>query len=253
VYRSLKPHLIVATAEALQRRIEERFPGSGLSKVSGEVLDVAGEAAKLSDSLSRPNVWLRLLAGLGVVAILAVVAGAVSAVDWRFTGTGLSELLQAMEAAINEVVFLGIAVYFLWSLEDRWKRARVLKALDALRSLAHIIDMHQLTKDPDRIVNAVTDTESSPWRALGARQLTRYLDYCSELLAILSKVAAVYVQRFSDPVTLAAVNEIEELATGLSRKIWQKIMILDRILAPELHPAVAPPLAADGSDERRIR
>jgi hypothetical protein len=31
---------------------------------------------------------------------------------------------------------------------------------------------------------------------------------------------------------LAAVNEIEHLTNGLSRKIWQKIMIFDRILAP---------------------
>ena len=31
---------------------------------------------------------------------------------------------------------------------------------------------------------------------------------------------------FDDAVALAAVNEIENLTTGLSRKIWQKIMIL---------------------------
>ena len=29
-----------------------------------------------------------------------------------------------------------------------------------------------------------------------------------------------------------AVNEVENLTNGLSRKIWQKIMILDRIIAP---------------------
>jgi hypothetical protein len=40
------------------------------------------------------------------------------------------------------------------------------------------------------------------------------------------------VQNFDDPVTLGAVNEVETLTNGLSRKIWQKIMIFDRILAP---------------------
>ena len=40
------------------------------------------------------------------------------------------------------------------------------------------------------------------------------------------------MQDFDDPVTLAAVNEIEILTNGLARKIWQKIMIFDRILAP---------------------
>jgi len=33
-------------------------------------------------------------------------------------------------------------------------------------------------------------------------ELTRYLDYCSEMLALISKIAAIYVQRSHDPVTL---------------------------------------------------
>ena len=41
------------------------------------------------------------------------------------------------------------------------------------------------------------------------------------------------------PVTLAAVNEIENLTNGLSRKIWQKIMIFDRILAPSVVPTLS--------------
>ncbi|NIO43804.1 MAG: hypothetical protein GTO41_28795 [Burkholderiales bacterium] len=46
------------------------------------------------------------------------------------------------------------------------------------------------------------------------------------MLSLIGKLAALYVQRFDDPVALASVNEVESLATGLSRKIWQKIMIL---------------------------
>ena len=60
-----------------------------------------------------------------------------------------------------------------------------------------------------------------------------YLDHCSDLLALISKIAALYVQNFNDTAALTAVNEIEELTTGIARKIWQKIMIFDRILAPE--------------------
>ena len=63
-------------------------------------------------------------------------------------------------------------------------------------------------------------TISSPY------ELKRYLDYCSEMLSLCGKIAAVYAQNFHDPVALNAVNEIENLATGLSHKIWQKIMIL---------------------------
>ena len=60
-------------------------------------------------------------------------------------------------------------------------------------------------------------------------ELTRYLDYCSEMLALLSKLAALHTQHFNDPVTLEAVNDVENLTQGLARTIWQKIMILDRV------------------------
>lgn len=59
------------------------------------------------------------------------------------------------------------------------------------------------------------------------RLLGRYFDYCSEMLAVVSKIGALYVQNFADPVAVTAVDEIETLTAGLSRKIWQKIMILE--------------------------
>ena len=37
------------------------------------------------------------------------------------------------------------------------------------------------------------------------------------------------MQDFNDPVVLGAVNEIEGLPTGLSSKIWQKIMIIHQL------------------------
>ena len=100
--------------------------------------------------------------------------------------------------------------------------------------MAHIIDMHQLTKDPERISGAPVKDTANAKRPQNPAELIRYLDYCSDLLALISKIAALYVQNFDDPVTLSAVNEVENLTNGLSRKIWQKIMIFDRILAPAI-------------------
>ena len=37
------------------------------------------------------------------------------------------------------------------------------------------------------------------------------------------------MQHFDDSAALAAVNEVETLCTGLSRKIWQKIMLVDSV------------------------
>src|SRR2546429_258764 len=70
---------------------------------------------------------------------------------------------------------------------------------------------------------------SPPGHSLRSSCLSRYLDYCSELLSLTSKVAALYVQDSQDPVLLDAVNDVETLTTGLSRKIWQKIMIIDTL------------------------
>ena len=58
-------------------------------------------------------------------------------------------------------------------------------------------------------------------------ELTRYLDYCSEMLSLTNKLAALYAQNLPDAVVIDAVNDIEQLTTNLSSKIWQKITILD--------------------------
>jgi len=147
------------------------------------------------------------------------------------TFTSVAEFLQGADAAINEVVFLGITIFFFVTLETRLKRRRAMEAIHVLRSIAHIIDMHQLTKDPERVTGARPAGGDGIKRTLSPAELIRYLDYCSDQLALISKIAALYVQKFSDPVTLSAVNEVENLTNGLSRKIWQKIMISDRILA----------------------
>jgi len=111
-------------------------------------------------------------------------------------------------------------------LESLWKRRRALAALHKLRSLAHVIDMHQLTKDPSFEHHAVAPTTSSPRRDLSAGELERYLDYCTEMLSLIGKLAALYAQSHTDQVVAQTVNEIEVLTTNLARKIWQKIAIL---------------------------
>ena len=54
----------------------------------------------------------------------------------------------------------------------------------------------------------------------------------------MGKVAALYVQDFPDAQATAAVDDIEDLTTGLSQKIWQKIMILEneRAAAADARP-----------------
>lgn len=228
-YRALDPQAIIATAARLSARIRERFPESGLSKVAGEVLAVAEETSAKIEAIRRPRpaqrLWIWAVLALGAAMLVAMVVS-MPATSSRLE---LFPLLQIVESAVNDVVFLGIAVVFLFSLEARKQRAAALRALHQLRSLAHVIDMHQLTKDPEHLLSPEAATASSPRHDLDAFGLSRYLDYCSELLSILSKIAALYAQDLDDSEVLAAVNDIQGLATGLSSKIWQKIVILDNL------------------------
>ena len=245
MFRNLDPAKIVETCRSQYERICQRFPGSGLSGVAGELLLVSEHAAELSKWLSKPHVPLRVLAGVGIVAVVTIVIEAVTSVKVQPTFTSIAEFLQGSEAAINEVVFLGITIFFFVTLENRLKRRRALKGIHVLRSIAHIIDMHQLTKDPDRGTSANPSIAPAARRALTPAELTDFLDSCSDLLALISKIAALYVQKFDDPVTLSAVNDMEDLTNGLARKIWQKIMILDRIMAPGPTPVARPGLPTD--------
>ena len=224
---------VIETIERLQQRIEERFPGSGLGQVCAELRRVAGDTARMVPVLRRPIWPLRVASVVGAVALVAAAAWFAVAIFRASTEVGnASEVLQGTDAALNDVIFLSLAIFFLSSLETRVKRRRVLGALQRLRSIVHIVDMHQLTKDPEHVFSPEKGTASSPQRIHDRFELSRYLDYCSEMLSLSSKLAALHVQYVNDPVVLDAVNDIETLAASLSNKIWQKIMILDQ-LAPQ--------------------
>jgi hypothetical protein len=107
------------------------------------------------------------------------------------------------------------------------RRKRAIGAINTLRDVAHVIDMKQLTKDPDYISKVVRPTTHSPKRNLDAFALGRYLDYCTEMLSLVSKLGYLYVADFHDSEATEAVNDLENMCNGLSRKIWQKIMVLE--------------------------
>lgn len=228
---TLRDDRIISTVEKLKDRIEDRFPDSGLAELCGHVVQVAKRASQRSRWISKPIRWVRMT-GYGVTASLIIllfgsVAYAIETLD--ASEVGVLDLIAAVESGINDVIFLTIAIFFLFSLETRLKRRKALAAIHELRSIAHIIDMHQLTKDPERLLNNWSSAAHSPKSSLTPLQLNRYLDYCSEMLSLTGKIAAIYVQHFDDSEAVAAVSEVEELTTGLSRKIWQKIVMLQQI------------------------
>ena len=228
MFQQLDPQRILETSLSLEQRIRQRFPGSGLGGIAQELCDVARAAQQFEGWLAKPLYTVRTAVWVGVVALVIVVTLTLSRNRIDFSGVGFSDFVQGVEAFINDLVFVGIAIYFLIGLERRIKRSRALQQLHVLRSMAHIIDLHQLTKDPELIGDPAAGAP-----LLTPLQMARYLDYSSELLAVASKIAALYVQRFDDAETLAAASDVEALTVGLSQKIWQKLNILNRLTAPQ--------------------
>jgi hypothetical protein len=237
-YRLLDAKEIISTVLALQARVNERFPGSGLGRTVAELRNIAEETVTRITWIQKPNILLRCGAGLLTLAIMGLLIKIGLSID-QFNYHEYTNFIQALDSSISSIVFIGATVLFLVSWEARIKRNRALEAIHELRAVSHIIDMHQLTKDPESYFSRGPATQSSPRRLLTPFELNRYLNYCSEALALASKIAALYVQSLRDPVLLDAVDDIEDLTAGFSRKIWQKITINESLYHPSAGTAPA--------------
>jgi hypothetical protein len=190
--------------------------------------EIARDTGARSARIAKPAIFTRALVslvfllGLSLLGYLGFLMLSKTKVSDDLYAT-----IQGIDATFNIVVLTGATLFFMFSVEERGKRKRALRALHELRSIVHVIDMHQLTKDPSAATTVSSTTPSSPKRTLTPFELTRYLDYCSELLSLTAKVAVLYAQSFPDPVVTETVNDIERTAASLSQKIWQKIMIIE--------------------------
>ena len=220
---------VSATVAHLQRRIDARFGERGLTKAARDlgqlVVLVQSEADRSRERLRRTTLAARI-AGVAIVSATlvalvfslrsAVVDGLARTVDW----------VPLVESVVNDLVFAAIAVVFLWAFPERLERCALLRLLHRLRSLAHVIDMHQLSKDPEQVSPTYVATSESVGHGLDADQLHHYLSYCSEMLSLTAKTAALCAEYSADGVVLDTVSDIETLTTELSNKIWQKISLL---------------------------
>lgn len=223
---TLKLEEIQKTLNRLQLRIAARFPESGLSKVCGDLYELSKETDEIAAWIAKPILPLRIAVFAFLAMVLGLLVVSLQRLNLQLGSLTFQDLVQVTESGLNEIILLGAGILFLVTIETRIKRSKVVKAINQLRAFAHIIDMHQLTKDPDIVSLANEPTPYSPRHNLNSYELGRYLDYCSEMLALVSKIGFIYVNNFDDPVANNAVKELEDLTNGLSRKIWQKIMII---------------------------
>jgi hypothetical protein len=225
-YRSIDASLVVITLHKLQLRIKERFPNAGLAAVCAELSGIATDTKEKVERLARPILLLRL----GIFAILvsgpSLAVFGLQVLSLENHTKEIFSFAAGLESIVNLILVIGTGVFLLANLETRIKRHHALKALHELRSIIHVIDMHQLTKDPAVLGGPRTD--ASPDHSLTPFELVRYLDYCSEMLSLSGKLAALYAQGLDDRDIIEAASDIEQLATNLSQKVWQKITIVQR-------------------------
>ena len=230
MFRQLSSDHIVSTLERLAARCRDRFAAASLNNVIDELIGLAKRDRRRSQRLSRPYLFLR---GGILLAVLLAFAGLLfvgtQVLSWaqaNSTQADVFTVFEGVEAGLNIVILAAVAIFTLTRVEERLKRSLALDDLHELRSIAHVIDMHQLTKDPTALLRLGPRTTASPERAMSEFELGRYLDYCAEALSLAGKIAALYAQSSRDPVVIAAVNDIESLTSNMSAKIWQKINIV---------------------------
>ncbi len=219
-YRHLRVDRLIKAAESLAAHVAEKFPDAALSQIAKIVAETTRSAIARAEGINRPNWWVR--AGLIALVVLVLAGAVVVALALPGNEPFVERVSAFLVKAQGGVVVLSAAAVFFWTFETRFKRGKAVKAIHELRVLAHVIDMHQLSKDPEYRGHDGRAAYSSD-------ELGHYLRYCTELLAIISKIGQLYVEDFHDGTTLTAVDQLERLATGLSQKIWQKLMILEHI------------------------
>ncbi len=247
MYRTLNPDKIIVTLEQLERRIEDRFPGSGLSRVCTELTGVARETKARVEAVAAPNIPLRAISILSLLAGLTLLGYVATIIEVKRDAENLYGVLQGLDSAFNIIILMGAGALFLSGLEARWKRQQALTHLHELRSIVHVVDMHQLTKDPSRISTVAVATPNSPQRPLSPFELARYLDYCSEMLSLAAKVAALYAQGTKDPVVVETASDLGQITSNMSGKIWQKITLVQSQMLLSGPPPTALPVGGQGA------
>jgi hypothetical protein len=237
LHEPLEAPAVRETVEELYGRIEARFPKRGLLGVCGDLIKLVDEV-QIAAGVGHRQIRIARMVSRVTMAVVVVVTAlalalALHDVVWGKDVDNFIDGLGVAETAISDLVYAAIAIFFLWSFPERLQRSKLLTLLHQLRSTAHVIDMHQLTKDPEQLKPTFVPTAKSTKLDMTRDQVERYLDYCSELLSLVGKTAALCAEESRDSVILETVSTVENLTVGLSRKIWQKISNLPPGDAPK--------------------
>ena len=100
----------------------------------------------------NPNIYFRISFILLVIVSVAAIIYTLSLVSVNKQDLNLQNIISTSEPFLNEAVMIGAAFNLISKLENILKQKKILAALHQLSTIIHVIDMHQLTKDPTSIL-----------------------------------------------------------------------------------------------------
>ena len=214
---------IEQTIDKLEKRIFERFPNSNLLIICKSLKSLLEETNCKIAINNKPNYGVRAILILIILISVVLIFSIVSITRFNLVSFDLTFVTSLSDSLFNIIFLFSAGVIYLFSIENKIKRTKIIKTINKLRSFLHVVDMHQLTKDPMLNDNEYVRTLSSPKRILKNYELKRYLDYSSEMISLVSKISTLFAQKIQDDIIISKVNEIESLSSSLTQKIWLKI------------------------------
>ncbi|HZV20207.1 MAG TPA: hypothetical protein VE986_01540, partial [Hyphomicrobiales bacterium] len=139
----------------LSERISGEFPARGLTQEARELAKDAKSFVAEAESLSRKGASyyaIRVLVALGfglwIGTTSLVLLRIWSLVQKKPESLDLFQSMQGIDAGIHIAVSAALAIFFTATLERRRKRRIAFNGLNSLLNFAHVVDSHQIDKDP---------------------------------------------------------------------------------------------------------
>jgi hypothetical protein len=222
----LTREFVTATASKLVSRIDVRFGECELKRLATLVAATANNSHRRLNRPYRSGLVVKLLVWPGVFAALVGLVYGLSWLKLKVEVNSALDFVQGLDALLGIMVMLGAASWFFLTLGSRLVRRKLTKAVQELRALAHMVDLVQLDKDPDRLnwkSSEATPLSPSLGKANTAFLLGRYLDYCAELLSLIGKIGALYSEQVTDTTVLGELAELEKLTNQYRDNIGTKM------------------------------
>ncbi len=217
----LDPAKIIQTAENLARRVSDRLPESTLAGLSADLAEIARVTDERARQARKPNLIIR---GTGRLASALCIWGLWYIVDHIQThlinahlefGT-ISDLFEAADAGFNMLVGLAGVLWFLVTIEARFKRKQALAHIGELLEFIQLIDVTQLYYTPE-----LYKSNASPDSTRLKFDHT-YLLFCNEMLGVIGNLAPLYTRGNMDDSVWRATSDVVMLANAIQGRLFAK-------------------------------